>query len=316
MSASNKHIAYLFPGQGAQYVGMGKDFADNFSCAKETIEEAEDILGRKLQKLIFEGPESDLTETHNGQVAIYVNSMAVLRTIEHLYPHLQPHVCAGLSLGEYTALTATGQIDVKECLPLVQRRGLFMSDACKARKGEMAVILGLQGEVVEQMVKELNLPFDLWAANFNCPGQVVISGTAKGVRAGSERAKALGAKRILPLQVHGAFHSGMMQEAEEKLRPYIVEMSLKQTKSQFVMNVTGTFVKDPSQLKENLIRQVTSPVRWEQGIRTIEESGLFAYFEIGGKSLTGMNNRIGVAGASVSIDKVEDLKRIEEVLGK
>jgi [acyl-carrier-protein] S-malonyltransferase len=307
----NKKIAFLFPGQGAQYVGMGKDFVENFPMAKQTLEEADDILGRKLSKIILDGPEDVLTETKNSQTAIYVISQAILRVLQKQFPQLQPSICAGLSLGEYTALTASGRLDFAQCLPLVQYRGQFMNEACETTRGTMAVILGMNGEEMETLVKELNMPHDLWAANFNCPGQVVISGTVKGIEAGSAAAKAKGAKRVLPLQVHGAFHSGLMSSAEERLAPYIQHTLLKESSVGFVMNVPGSFVKEPSQIKQNLIQQVTHPVRWEQGIRNIEKDSVDLYVEIGcGKTLTGFNKRIGVSAPTISIEKVEELDQL------
>lgn len=309
-------IAFIFPGQGAQYPGMGKDFVDTFAEARHTFEEADDTLGRKLSSIILEGPEASLTETRNSQTGIYVTSIALFRVLHNLFPVLQPHVCAGLSLGEYTAATVSGRLPFAECLPLVQYRGQFMNDACEKTKGTMAVVLGLDGDVVEAMVREVNMPQDLWAANFNCPGQVVISGTLKGVEAGSAAAKAKGAKRVLPLQVHGAFHSGLMASAEKQLAEYVLAAPLKDSSIGFVMNVPGDYTTGNDQIRENLIRQVTSPVRWEQGVRNMADSGVDLFVEIGcGKTLAGFNKRIGVSAPTVSIEKIEDLAVLEEALG-
>ena len=187
--SKHKKIAFIFPGQGAQYVGMGKEFF-TIAAARQTFEEADDLLGRKLSKIIFEGPEEILTETRNSQVAIFVASIAILRSIQQFLPELHSNLCAGLSLGEYTALHSSGRISFADCLALVQHRGEFMNAACEETRGAMAVIIGLDADVVEQLVKEVNLPNDLWAANFNCPGQVVISGTIKGIEAGTAAAKA------------------------------------------------------------------------------------------------------------------------------
>ena len=216
MAKRHKKITYLFPGQGAQYVGMGKDFAENYPRAKETFEEADDLLGRNLSKIIFEGPTELLTETINSQPAIYVTSMAILRVLEEQFPDLKPTSCAGLSRGESTALTAGLRLPFASCLPLVQYRGECMNEACETTPGTMAAIFGLSAQELEQLVKELNLPQDLWVANFNCPGQTVISGTLKGVEAGIEAAKTKGARRVIALRVHGALHSGLMALAEEK----------------------------------------------------------------------------------------------------
>jgi [acyl-carrier-protein] S-malonyltransferase len=301
--------AFIFPGQGAQYPLMGKDFYDNFSIAKETFEEADEALGRYLSRIIFEGPEDQLTRTDNSQVAIYVTSIAIWRVLKELHPDFEPQVTSGLSLGEYTALTVSGRLSFRETLPIVQKRGELMGQACDKTEGTMAVVLGLSAEQIEEVVKEVNLPNDLWAANFNCPGQVVLSGTTEGIEVGSVAAKAKGAKRVLPLPVHGAFHSGLMESAKEGLAPFIDEASIADSKVEFVMNVPGDFVTDPKEIKKNLIDQVTQSVRWEQGVRAMKQSGVDLFVEIGcGKTLTGFNKRIKVDVPTVSIEKVEDLE--------
>lgn len=310
-----KKIAFVFPGQGAQYPGMAKDFAETFAVAKQTFEEADDRLGRNLSRIIFNGPEELLTETKNSQVGIYVASMAILRTIHSLFPHLVPDVCAGLSLGEYTALTASGRLGFNEGLPLVQHRGQFMNDACEAAKGGMAVILGLDAETVEALVREVNLPNDLWVANFNCPGQIVISGTLKGIEAGSIAARGKGAKRVLPLPVHGAFHSGLMQLAEDRLTNYIEEAPLNDSDIELVMNVTGAPALDLKEIRRNLIKQVTHAVRWEQGVRHMMKTGVDLFVEMGcGKTLAGFNKRIGVAVPCISMENIKDIAILEEQL--
>jgi [acyl-carrier-protein] S-malonyltransferase len=310
-----RQFAFLFPGQGSQYPGMGKDFVESFPIAKQTLEEVDDLLGRKLSSIILNGPEDVLTETRNSQTGIYASGFAILRVLLQNFPRLQPSVCAGLSLGEYTALAASGRIEFKDGLSLVKLRGQFMNDACESAKGTMAVILGLDSQAVEELVKEVNLPQDLWAANFNCPGQVVISGTIKGIEAGSEAAKNKGAKRVLPLQVYGAFHSGLMKSAEERLAEYIKQAPLKDSSIELVMNVPGSYVSNLDAIRSNLIKQVTHPVRWEQSIRQIDRKGIDCFFEIGcGKSLTGFNKRIGVKAPTISIEKVEDLELIDKEL--
>lgn len=310
-----KHIAYLFPGQGAQYPGMGKDFFDSYPIVRSTFEEANDLLGRDLTSIVIDGPVELLTETRNSQTGIYVVSLAYLRLIQELFPELKPSMCAGLSLGEYTAATAAGYLTFSDALPLVQHRGQYMNDACEATEGTMAVVLGLSAEQVEELVKDANLPDDLWAANFNCPGQVVVSGTVKGIEAATALAKDRGAKRVLPLQVHGAFHSGLMLQAQERLAEHVAQVALHKPAAQFVMNVSGDFVKEEDKVREQLIKQVTSPVRWQQGIEAMEATGLDLYLEMGpGKTLAGFNKRIGAKAPTISIEKVEDLKKLEEAL--
>lgn len=307
-------IAFIFPGQGAQYPGMGKDFIQNFSAARLTFEEADDVLGRHLSQTILNGPEDVLTQTNNSQPGIYVASMAIFRVVEELFD-IQPYVCAGLSLGEYSALTASESLSFIHCLPLIQRRAQCMSEACEATPGMMAAIIGLNADAAEKMVKEIHLPHDLWVANFNCPGQVVVSGTVKGIEAASVAAKAYGARKVVPLQVQGAFHSGLMKQAEERLAEPIHHTLLKQGSSKLVMNVPGDFVEDLEVIKQNLIRQVTHSVRWEQGIRAMDEAGVDLFIEFGpGKTLSGMNKRIEPKASTITLESVEDLDKLAKEL--
>lgn len=309
---SPKRIAFLFPGQGAQTVGMGKDFYAAFREARDIFQFGDELLQRSLSKIIFEGPAETLTETRNSQTGIYLTSMAILQVLKHQFPDLKPAICAGLSLGEYTALTASGRIPFDTCLPLVQFRGDAMNAACEATQGTMAALFGLAAEEVESLVQALNLPQDLWVANFNCPGQTVISGTIKGVDAGIAAAKEQGAKRAIPLKVHGAFHSGLMRLAEEQLAARIREIAILPSPVRLVMNVTGNFVDDPEQIRNNMIRQVTSSVRWEQGMREMMPQ-VDLYIEIGcGKTLAGMNRQIGIPAPTLTINTVEDLERLNE----
>lgn len=312
---NDSKFAFLFPGQGAQYPGMSKDFVNAFAIARETLEEADDLLGRKLSQLVLEGPADKLTETKNSQLGIFVASIAQYRVIKEQFPDLFPFVCAGLSLGEYTALCASKRLNFAQTLRLIEFRSQYMNDACEQTQGAMAAILGLDAPDVETLVREVHLPHDLWVANFNCPGQTVISGTLKGVEAGIAAAKAKGAKRALPLQVHGAFHSGLMASAEKRLAKHLLETALQESSIGLVMNVPGDFVKENDAIRGNLMKQVTMPVRWEQGIKRMDKHGVNRFIEIGcGKSLAGFNKRIGVQGTTISIEKIEDLKALEQFL--
>lgn len=316
MSQKSK-IAFIFPGQGVQYPGMAKDFFDHYAIARQTFEEADEHLHRKLSVIAFEGPDKILTETKNSQLAIYIASVAVWRVINQLFPELVPNTCAGLSLGEYTALTVSGRLSFEDGLSLVGQRGQFMNDACEAKSGTMAVVLGLDADMVEKLVAEVNLPDDLWAANFNCPGQVVLSGTLRGIEAGSAAAKAKGAKRVIMLQVHGAFHSGLMQQAEERLAPYIEEVPLKENGCEIIMNVTGVPAQDIAEIRHNLIKQVTHAVRWEQGVRHMMHEGIDLFLELGcGSTLAGFNKRIGVMSPTISIETINDISALEDLLKK
>jgi len=304
-------IAFIFPGQGAQYPGMGKDFFEAYSLVRETYEEADDLLGRGLSDIILRGPEAQLTKTNNSQTGIYIFSVALLRLLRDHFPAFKPAACAGLSLGEYTALTAASYVSFQECLSVVERRGKYMYDACEETKGTMAVVLGLTAEQVKGVVKDVKMPDELFAANFNCPGQVVISGTYAGIEAGTGLAKARGAKRVLPLQVHGAFHSGLMRSAEERLKPHVRSVHMRLGVAELFMNVTGEKESNLEKIRDNLILQVTHPVLWENIIHKMEGEGVDLYVEIGpGKTLSGFNKRIGTKAPTISIENVKDLEQI------
>ncbi len=303
-----RKIAFIFPGQGAQYVGMGKDFAAAFPVAKETFQEADELLHMPLSRIIFEGPEELLVQTKHSQLAILVTSFAFLRVLQNQLTDLTPFVCAGLSLGEYTALLSSQKIGFAEVLSLVQKRAQFMQEACEKMSGTMAAILGLEGHQVEEGLR--GIP-GVWVANYNCPGQVVISGTKEGVEKGGEALKAKGAKRVLPLSVSGAFHSPLMELAQTSLQPYIEQTPLRDSPSALVMNVSGQVVESKEEIRKHLISQVTQSVRWEHGIRAIDQRGCDLYLEIGcGKTLSGMNRKIGVKGITLSLEKVADLELI------
>lgn len=291
---------------------MGLDFYQEYSVARQAFEEADDLLKRPISKLIFEGSDQELTETKNSQPAIFITCYALMRVLQSLFPEIQPSHAAGLSLGEYTALTAANVLGYATCLPIVQARGLYMHECCERHPGTMAVALGLDDSSAEQCVDALQLPNDLWAANFNCPGQVVISGTKMGVEKGSKALQEKGAKKVLPLQVHGAFHSGLMREAQEQLGTILAETQFQKSSVKVAMNVTGTFITDTHLMKKVLIEQVTKPVRWSRCIQAIDQDGIDVFIEIGcGKTLSGMNKRIGVRANTINLEKIEDLKNIE-----
>lgn len=299
-------IAFIFPGQGSQYVGMGKDFYDAFPIARETFQEADHILNENLSKIIFEGPESTLTQTRYSQVAIFVVSMAILRVIQQQFPDLIPDVCAGLSLGEYTALCASGRLGFAETLLLVKERARLMNEACEKTTGTMAAVLGLDAAGVEAAVKGID---GVWVANFNAPGQTVISGTKEGIEKASVILKEKGAKRIIPLTVHGAFHSGLMKMAQDQLTPAIQQAPIQNSTIAFCMNVPGNYVQSIDEIRQNLASQVTHSVRWEQEIEAMKASGIEFFLEIGcGKTLSGLNRKMNAQGHSV--DKVPDMEGI------
>jgi [acyl-carrier-protein] S-malonyltransferase len=301
-------IAFIFPGQGAQYIGMAKDFYEAYPIVRETFEEASKILSFDFTRLILEGPESELTLTKNSQPAIFIVSAAILRCIQQQYARLQPSICAGLSLGEYTALYASGRISFTDALQIVAARGKYMQEACEEEQSSMRVVLGLDPQVVAA-----HLPANVWIANLNCPGQVVIAGATAAMSHAEELLKAQGARRVLPLDVSGAFHTPLMRSAQEKLKSSLLAVTLHESTTKLVMNVPGDFVDSISEIREHLIAQVACPTQWEKGIRLLEDIDL--YIEIGpGKTLTGMNKKIGVKGQTLSVEKTTDLAQIKAQL--
>jgi [acyl-carrier-protein] S-malonyltransferase len=301
----SKKVAFIFPGQGAQYPGMGRDFYENFPAAKAVFDQADHILGYAFSELIFNGPKEELTLTKNSQLAIFITSIAILRVYHEQNPDVTPTICGGLSLGEYTALVAAGKLTFEEALPLVQARGAFMDQACTDMPGTMHVVLGLEVPVVEKALEELE---GVWIANLNCPGQIVISGTKEGIEKAAVLLKEKGAKRVLPLDVSGAFHSGLMQSAQDRLEMHIRAVNLQPSEIDIVMNVSGASTADLDHMRKNMTEQVTKPVRWQSCVEAMLEKGVELFVEMGpGKSLAGMNKRIGVSVPTISIEKVEEL---------
>ncbi|GAB4191414.1 MAG: ACP S-malonyltransferase [Simkaniaceae bacterium] len=306
-----KKTAFIFPGQGAQYVGMGKDFSVQFPLARQTFEEADELLGLSLSRLIFDGPEDELTLTKNSQIAIYVTSIAVLRVLKKEYAELSPDICAGLSLGEYTALTAAGFLPFSEGVKLVRQRGELMHRASASHPGTMAAILGMEEKPLQEILEKENLSKEVWIANLNCPGQIVISGTKSGVGKAMTLLKDNGAKRAIELDVSGAFHSGLMQEAELGLQQTIAQTSFTESSIPIAMNVTGTFSCSIEEIRKNLLKQLTSPVRWQKSVETMKEMGIEAFYEIGpGKTLQGMNRKIGLGSSTTSLEKAQDFEKL------
>lgn len=309
-------LAFIFPGQGESHsVGMGKDFYDNFTVAKHVFDEASDILDQDLKKIIFEGPLEKLSQTDHCQMALYVMSMAVLKVIESEYPKIKPSICAGLSLGEYSAATAAEVLSFEQGVRLVQSRGSLMLKACIDNPSTMAVVLGLTEEQVQEAVNKTNKPNELWIANLNCPGQVVVTGSHGAIEAFIPVGKESGAKRVLPLNVSGAFHSPYMKLAADQLKLMLNDMDIKLPKTLFAMNATGKIETDLDIIRKNLILQITQSVRWTDCILAMQSKEVEHYLELGcGKVLAGLNKRIKVSGQTLSINCVSDLKSLESII--
>jgi len=290
--------AYVFPGQGAQFIGMGKDLYDNSSDAKELFEKANEVLGFDITKIMFEGTAEDLKQTKVTQPAVFLHSVILAKTIKDF----KPEMVAGHSLGEISALVAAEAIDFESGLKLVYKRALAMQTACEANPSTMAAILGLEDEVVEKACEEIEGV--VVAANYNCPGQLVISGEIEAVNAACEKLKELGAKRALVLPVGGAFHSPLMKPAEEELAKAIEETTFNAPICPIYQNVTTTAVTDPTEIKKNLIVQLTAPVKWTQSVQNMIADGATEFIEVGpGNTLQGLVKKVSreVATSSAQI---------------
>ena len=310
-----KKIAFLFPGQGAQYIGMGKDFYAQFSIARETFQEAEDSLNRSLSRLIFEGCPKDLMLTKNSQIAIYTVSVAICRVIEEQFDGLTPSVCAGLSLGEYSALTAAKRLMFSDGVDLVEARGFHMHEASERHPGKMAVCLNASTELVKRIVEKVHREFPVWIANLNCPGQIVISGTHKGVNLVEQKLKAEGVRKILSIDVSGAFHSGLMEDAKQRLEERLSVVPLLEGEIGIVLNVSGDYAESVETIRSSLANQIVSPVLWEKSIRRMDEENIDLFVEIGcGKTLNKMNQKIGIKSPTLSVERVEDLEQLSQIL--
>ncbi len=303
-------IALIFPGQGAQFPGMGKDVYTHFPQAKQIYETADHYLKRDFSQLIFESSAEVLKETCNSQLAIYITCSALWAVFRELFPDLSIYACAGLSLGEYVALYVAGKITFQEGLELVHIRAKGMQEACEKNVGSMRVVLGLSPEEIAHI-----LPSDVWIANLNCPGQVVIAGLKEALEKSVTILQEKGAKKVIPLEVSGAFHTPLMDIALQKLAPRIDALHIKKSPCLLAMNVPGDFVEDPELIKEFLKRQVVSPTQWEKSIRRMVAEGIERFIEIGpGTTLTGMNRKIGISSSCLhSIQGKEDMESLQQL---
>lgn len=286
--------AYVFPGQGAQFTGMGKDLYESSAEAKELFEKANEILGFRITDIMFEGSAEELKETKVTQPAVFLHSVILFKTL-----NATPDMVAGHSLGEFSALVANGALSFEDGLKLVSQRAMAMQKACEITPSTMAAVLNLDDKIVEDICAQIDGV--VVAANYNCPGQLVISGEYKAVEAACEKMKEAGAKRALILPVGGAFHSPMMEPAREELAAAIEATTFSTPSCPVYQNVTASAVSDPAEIKNNLIAQLTGAVRWTQSVNQMIADGATSFTEVGpGKVLVGLVNKINKEVETIS----------------
>jgi [acyl-carrier-protein] S-malonyltransferase len=297
--------ALLFAGQGAQTVGMGRDLCERFAVCRDLFDRANSVLGRDLRQICFQGPEEVLTKTDNAQPGIFVTSLACLAALRQTVPQLQFHAAAGLSLGEFTALTAAEAIDFDNGLRMVQARGRFMQEACDATDGAMASIINMEETALAEICRQA----DVDIANVNCPGQIVISGQRDKITRAIELAKARGAKRAIPLQVAGAYHSRLMISGQQKVAAALASLPLRQPRVPVVANVTARPAQSVDEIKDLLTRQVTGTVRWSESMQWLISEGFQRFIELGpGNVLAGLMKRINPNVEMISVSDVPSLE--------
>ena len=303
---------YIFPGQGAQFVGMGQDLYDNHPAARQVFDKADQILDFKVTEACFKGPEDFLKKTDICQPAILTASIAALRVLKaEAGDKVKALACAGLSLGEYASLIASRSLSFEQGLKLVYSRGKYMQEACDRNKGTMASIIGLAIDQVEDICKEAGAQI----ANINCPGQIVISGTIDNVAKAVQLARAAEAKKVILLEVAGAFHSSLMDLASERLGPEIEEADIKEPEFKHVSNIFAQYTKAPDRIKKALIEQVNHTTRWADSINLMAADGVKVFLEIGpGKVLKGLMRRINKELEVYNINNMESLAEFLKVL--
>ncbi len=297
--------ALLFAGQGAQAVGMGRDFAEQFPSARMWFDRANRALGYDLASICFNGPEAELVKTENAQPGIFLVGWVAFQLLKEQVPALKFHAAAGLSLGEFTALTAAGTMSFEDGLRLVRQRGRFMQEACEATRGTMAAIIGLDEAAICAVCDRAGVVL----ANLNCPGQLVISGDSDKIAQACEMAKAAGAKRALPLPVTGAYHSPLMASAQPKLQAELQLLALQPPTVTVVSNVTAQPHDSTEAIRGRLVEQVTASVRWEESMSYLLSRGFSRFIELGpGTALTGFMKRIDKSAQTFNVSEIASLK--------
>lgn len=305
--------AFIFPGQGAQKVGMGKDVAEAFPQAKAVYEKANEILGYDIASLCFEGPEEKLNSTTVSQPAIFVTSAAILEVLKtnEATASIVPQVTAGLSLGEYTALYAAGKMSFEDALKLVQKRGNAMQAAADASEGSMVSILKLDEEKLQDLINEASQGEMLVAANFNCPGQIVISGTKSACKRAVEIADKYGALKAIELTVAGAFHSEMMSPAADALKQALDVTEIKESDIDVIANINAEYYGDGDSIRQGLAKQLTQSILWQKSMERLLEEGFDSFYEIGpGRVLTGLMKKINRKMKVVNLSNAASLETL------
>jgi [acyl-carrier-protein] S-malonyltransferase len=310
--SDTKKVAYIFPGQGAQSVGMGNDLYDNFDSIKALFKQADDAINFPISKMCFEGPEEELRKTINAQPALVLVSIACLKAAQEFAGKALPLpvFMAGHSLGEYTALAAANVVDFSTAVYLSRERGRLMYEAGMKQPGAMAAVLGLEEPLLAEVCKQT----DTVIANINCPGQLVISGASENVAKASEMAKVKGAARVTPLQVSGAFHSPLMQPAVEGMTAVLGKVSFRDPSVPIIANVTAQPLTKASQFREELLKQLTSSVQWQKSVEYMLGQGVKSYIEIGpGKVLAGLIKRISRDAEMLNIGDAASVKSLSAI---
>ena len=300
----------LFAGQGSQTVGMGRDLYERHEVVRQLFDRANQILGRDIQRICFTGPEIDLTKTDNAQPGIFLTSLACLEALKSQIPNLPFDATAGLSLGEFTALAAADAMSFEDSLRMVQMRGRFMQEACDATSGGMASIINLDEAALAEVCREA----DVDIANINCPGQVVVSGDKEKITKAVELAKSRGARRAIPLVVAGAYHSRLMESAKTKVAGALASLPMREPRVTVVFNVSARPATSVAEIKDLLVRQVTSPVRWSESMQWLVAQGFTRFIELGpGNVLSGLMKRIN---KDVEMLSVSDCATLETTAAK